>query len=396
MANAATGYSGQVSYQHQVCSLSVSLAGITLPSFIDPQIVPWTEILGAVEEPGLCQPVFSLLLYRKSSFERLTFLCDAASLWVAHIQTLLLEQRLANTTETPPRKRYLVIINPASGKGEAVNRWGQVYPFFEACLLHTVLTQRPFHAEDIVRNYNLEGLSAVLVVSGDGLMHEVINGLGKRLDWEKAMKTPVFLLPGGSGNAFSTTILYESGLSYSLENCAYLALKGVPRPLDLTRVAFESGRSVFSFLSVTWSYIADVDIESEFLRFLGGWRFYLYGVWRLIRLRRYQGTVSYTDEEGKQRVQRGAFVYFAACNMPFLGEGAFIAPRSRSDDGYNDLLLVNSESAGRYRLGRILLTEDSGNHLNYPELEYHKTRKWSLRPDLRTGRVCVDGEVKSI
>jgi len=70
--------------------------------------------------------------------------------------------------------------------------------------------------------------------------------------------------------------------------------------------------------------------------------------------------VMYANEEGQQRVQSGSFVYFMACNMPFIGESAFIAPRSRSDDSYSDLLLVNSVQAGRYRLARILLTEDSG------------------------------------
>ena len=64
--------------------------------------------------------------------------------------------------------------------------------------------------------------------------------------------------------------------------------KGEARPLDLIKVVFESSNCLF-LLSVTWSYIADVDVELEFLRFLEGWRFYLYGLWRLIRLKRYQG-----------------------------------------------------------------------------------------------------------
>lgn len=390
----ASIYHGQVSYQHQTCFLSAFLTGIELTLPHESLSFAWSEVLGAVEEPPLLHPVFSLLLYRQSHFQRLTFLCEDAKMWVAQVQTLLLERRSAESSERPPRKRYLVLINPASGKGQAIARWSQIYPFFEGCVLDIVVTQRSLQAMDVVRDYNLEGLTAILVVSGDGLMHEVINGLGKRFDWEKALKTPVFLLPGGSGNAFSASILYESQLPPTLENCAYLALKGEARPLDLIKVVFESGRTVYSFLSVTWSYIADVDVESEFLRFLGGWRFYIYGIWRLIRLKRYQGTVIYVDEGGLQRVQRGSFVYFAACNMPFLGESAFIAPRSRSDDGYSDLLLVNSSQAGRYRLARILLTEDSGNHLHYPELEYYKTRKWALLPDTRTGRICIDGEVR--
>lgn len=50
---------------------------------------------------------------------------------------------------------------------------------------------------------------------------------------------------------------------------------------------------MFSFLSVGWGLLADVDIESEPLRMLGGQRFTIWSVHRLIRLRTYKGRVSY-------------------------------------------------------------------------------------------------------
>lgn len=50
---------------------------------------------------------------------------------------------------------------------------------------------------------------------------------------------------------------------------------------------------MFSSLSVGWGLISDIDIESERLRAIGGQRFTIWSVHRLISLRTYKGTVSY-------------------------------------------------------------------------------------------------------
>lgn len=50
---------------------------------------------------------------------------------------------------------------------------------------------------------------------------------------------------------------------------------------------------MFSFLSVGWGLLSDIDIESERLRAIGGQRFALYAIARLLGLRTYKGKVSY-------------------------------------------------------------------------------------------------------
>lgn len=51
---------------------------------------------------------------------------------------------------------------------------------------------------------------------------------------------------------------------------------------------------IYSFLSVAWAIIADCDINSEVLRFLGSPRFTLWGVFRVIFMKRYRGSVIYS------------------------------------------------------------------------------------------------------
>lgn len=50
---------------------------------------------------------------------------------------------------------------------------------------------------------------------------------------------------------------------------------------------------MFSFLSVGWGLLSDIDIESERLRAIGGQRFAVWALARLVGLRRYRGTLTY-------------------------------------------------------------------------------------------------------
>lgn len=68
--------------------------------------------------------------------------------------------------------------------------------------------------------------------------------------------------------------------------------------MDVVRVQLQH-RSVYSFLSIGWGLISDVDIESERIRLLGYQRFTVWTLYRLVNLRTYHGRISYllTEQE---------------------------------------------------------------------------------------------------
>lgn len=78
-----------------------------------------------------------------------------------------------------------------------------------------------------------------------------------------------------------------------LTNCTLLLCHGAVSPLDLVSVTTASGSHFFSFLSVAWGFISDVDIESEKFRHMGAARFTLGTVVRLASLNTYRGRLSY-------------------------------------------------------------------------------------------------------
>ncbi|KAB5584634.1 hypothetical protein PHYPO_G00109760 [Pangasianodon hypophthalmus] len=205
-------------------------------------------------------------------------------------------------------RRFLVLINPQSGKGQAQALFNThvQHMLQEADITYTLqITERQNHARELVREADLSQWDAVVIMSGDGLLFEVVNGLMEREDWEKAIQMPLGVLPGGSGNALAASIHYYSGSqSVSgeelLVSCGFMLCKGLVSHMDLTSVCMASSPRLFSFLSLAWGFVADVDIESEKYRHVGAARFTMGTLVRLASLRVYKGKLAYLPAEESQ------------------------------------------------------------------------------------------------
>ncbi|KAM9723603.1 sphingosine kinase 2 [Menidia menidia] len=239
-----------------------------------------------------------------------------AERWSAAVQCLLRGVTVTAETEfsrslLPRPRRLLLLVNPFSGRGQAM-QWCQTYilPMIrEANISYNLIqTERQNHARELIREISLSEWDGIIIVSGDGLLHEVINGLMERPDWEQAIKTPVGILPCGSGNALAGSINHHAGYDMCLRetlllNCCFLLCRGGVRPMDLVSVTTSPApsnhshaaapRRLFSFLSVAWGFVSDVDIESERYRGLGSARFTLGTLVRIASLRSYKGRLSY-------------------------------------------------------------------------------------------------------
>lgn len=209
-------------------------------------------------------------------------------------------------------RRLLVIVNPFAGTGSAKKMLHkEVVPTLkEAGLDYDVLlTERANHAReviaaepDIARRWR-----GVIIVSGDGVIHEVMNGIFDRPDWKQVFQSvPLGVVPGGSGNGLSRSLIHAQnepfdgkGAVSSVMNVA----RGKIIPLDLFHMD-TSGTDVvdgpvnelphrIGFLHISWGIIADVDIESEKIRGLGALRFTIYGLLRIGKLKTYKGKLWY-------------------------------------------------------------------------------------------------------
>lgn len=70
-----------------------------------------------------------------------------------------------------------------------------------------LVTTHSGHATEIVRDLPLQKYDAIITMSGDGLIHEVLNGLAEHASPLTAMRTPIAPIPTGSGNGLSLNLL---------------------------------------------------------------------------------------------------------------------------------------------------------------------------------------------
>ncbi|KAM4703990.1 sphingosine kinase 2 [Rhinophrynus dorsalis] len=237
-----------------------------------------------------------------------------AEKWATAIKCLIQGIPISCETEIVPEllpraKRLMLLLNPCGGRGNALQQChAHILPMItEADISYNLIqTERQNHARELVQAISLEEWDGIVVISGDGLLYEVINGLMERPDWEDAIKMPLGILPCGSGNALAGAINYNAGFEQAmgselLLNCILLLCHGTVTPMDLVSVTTCSGTRSFSFLSVAWGFISDVDIESEKYRHMGSARFTVGTMVRVASLRTYRGRLSYLPVQDAHR-----------------------------------------------------------------------------------------------
>ncbi|PIK54929.1 Sphingosine kinase 1 [Apostichopus japonicus] len=201
------------------------------------------------------------------------------------------------------KRKFLVCINPFSGPGNAKQIYShEVKPVFQEADIEVeeLVTIKQNHAREFARTVSYKDYDAVIIVSGDGLIFEWLNGIMERDDRDQAIKLPMGIIPAGSGNALATAMLVskqEQCFKNSHLHSALLAAKGRPTPMDVVEVHYGK-KKVYSFLAVAWGIISDIDIESEWLRFMGSPRFTIQAFIRIMALRKYRGILYYLPAEG--------------------------------------------------------------------------------------------------
>lgn len=337
-----------------------------------------------------------------------------------------------------PGKRILVLINPHGGQGkaEAIYR-RHAAPIFAAarCTTDIVITKRRNHATEIARDVDVAKYDAVVCCSGDGLPHEVLNGFAKRPDCQKVLKTlPLCQLPCGSGNAMAVSLFGHPSPSLA----ALSIVKGCPMPLDLMYMT-QGATTSLSFLSQSYGIVADCDLGTENLRWMGGIRFDLGVLVKTVSGTTYPceiavkyvhrdvsqakayyerhvdghseedsslvdpftdslalppprlGTVNDPLSDDWQKLHLESLSMFYVGNMPYMSATALMFPYALPNDGTLELLHWET-SIGRVNSLNTLLDVEKGNHVNNPKISYSKIEAYRLTPKITKGYLSVDGE----
>ncbi|KAG1756719.1 ATP-NAD kinase-like domain-containing protein [Suillus paluster] len=331
-----------------------------------------------------------------------------------------------------PSKNLKVLVNPHGGPGKARAMYvNKVEPIFLAagCTLDVTYTTHGGHALEIAREMKL-GYDAIVILSGDGLIHEVLNGINQHQNREKAFRIPIVPIPTGSANGLSLNLL---GLQDGLDVCAASlnVLKGQPLKTDL--FSFTQGdRQRISFMSQTIGIMADIDIETEHLRWMGDTRFIL-GYLRAIIARKscpIELSMKVVDQDKSRMMdalyaRRGGaspglsspsssllsddkkldsssssdeewtrfekpILWMYAGQGPFVSQTLMQFPVSLADDGLIDISI--QEITSRRNLLRAIDGAEEGRTYWTNSNRYFKASSYRARPLAPTGMLVVDGE----
>mmetsp|Transcript_10212 Transcript_10212/g.24358 ORF Transcript_10212/g.24358 Transcript_10212/m.24358 type:complete len:489 (+) Transcript_10212:129-1595(+) len=338
----------------------------------------------------------------------------------------------------PPR--FAVVINPASGSHRGRKVWEEIEPLFRsaagaACSVRE--SSRRGGIGEIVRGLDPRGVDAIVLVGGDGTVHEAVQGLLDRPDWEAAAAVPLVQVPAGSGNALCASLRLTGAW-----HAAYAALKGNTRPMDAATVLAPNQPRRFSFLSLTTGLLANLDIGTEHLRWMGELRFTLGGLYEILAARTNRTRVTFLPLESAGRVQAapaeaiGAtsgglegppcpvlqqlgrsydtsdasffsrvhdgppagwqqlpdepLQLIVAANMPWLATSSHVLPTAELSDGAYTLMWTTK--ASRLQGLDCMAKMEKGEHTNLPFVHTAKVAAMIFEPlDVKASLVC-DGE----
>jgi diacylglycerol kinase (ATP) len=267
--------------------------------------------------------------------------------------------------------RTVFLVNPASANGKTGKRWPEIGRAAQAAGLRgeAIFSERPGQLGDLAREAADEGATLLVVVGGDGTVHEVVNGIAGRDGIELA------LIPRGTGWDFARTHKIPKRLGEALR----IAKEGQVRSFDLGRATYLADGSdqtawFANMASVGMSGAVAAKANST-TKALGAKTSYLLALgavfarWKNVELR------VRVDEEERRGLMEDTIVAVGR----YLAGGMMITPDAEPDDELFDVLLIGDVT--KTELVRVMPKIYRGTHLPHPKGEVLRGRNVSIEAD---------------
>lgn len=292
---------------------------------------------------------------------------------------------------------YIFIINPTAGSGSAIKQFAKI----QASQLYKEIESRYFitkyngHAEKIVshlvKEQSNKSITTIIVIGGDGTLHEVVNGIGKR-------HIPIAIIPSGSGNDFvrnfsmgrkplailEAIVEGKSELSYWLGN---YQMKNAKKRYFVNSIGFGFDAEV-----------AQTANQSFYKRILNKFRLgkVSYVIALIQVLRRFKPLNIEVEVNGQKRQIHNCWMVTIA-NHPYYGGGMKIIPDASTQPSIFPVLIIHSIS--KWKVLGLFMTVFTGKHVNFKEVELFEATElkifstdklyYQVDGETHIGRPCV-------
>lgn len=292
----------------------------------------------------------------------------------------------------------LIIINPISGKGNSKKIFNTIVkPHLlkvnndtnDYCLYETDYVG---HATELIGEYKLETVKQMILIGGDGLIHEVVQGL----NIQNRFDIPIYIIPTGSGNGLAKS-LHINSIDDSIRCLTNLKQAQAPNTtkVDLFQVSYGKYKR-YSFLSQTWAMISDIDIGTEWLRCIGELRFF-WGILKfLFKNKSISGELNYKWDTDDRISVNGQFTLFCSSNVPWISSDFKMLPDAVMDDNLIDIIYIVNYTMTFFEKILLLYYCLRGEHIKKCKyINYIRTSEYSLQEleHKNPSYIVCDGEI---
>jgi diacylglycerol kinase (ATP) len=281
-------------------------------------------------------------------------------------------------------KRYLVILNPTASGGRA----GRMAPQIRSDLMahgldfDLVLTERPWHATDLVGEAVQQGYNIVVAAGGDGTVNEVINGM-MQLDHSGRGDICLGVLPVGGGNDFAFGMGLPTDYKAGLETLVH----GESQPIDIGRITgglYPQGRYFGNGVGIGYDAKVSFSVQRSSLRgFLG----YLVAALKTLFFEFHPPTVEI--EMNHQTITQPSMMV-SIMNGRRMGGGFIMTPTALPDDGAFDLCIA--KKVHKFVILRLIPRFMQGTQAGHPAIRFEQSERVRVKAIEGTLPVHADGE----
>jgi len=254
--------------------------------------------------------------------------------------------------------RILLIVNPFSGRGKAIDMLSEADRLFsEIGITPDIrITESPEQAMEIAFNASRCGYRRIVAMGGDGTVNMVASGL-------LGSEAVLAVIPAGTGNDFFKLLKIKTDLETACRTAAF----GSTIDLD---VGLFNDRPFFNMLGI--GFDAEVAVEANKSNNNLGLLTYLlavYKVWK--RFPTFEVRLRIDNYEFSEQVMLVAVGIGRS-----TGGGFLLTPQAVADDGKFDICIVHKTS--RRRIFSILPRIIKGTHIRQPETSVYRCRQLEI------------------
>jgi YegS/Rv2252/BmrU family lipid kinase len=278
----------------------------------------------------------------------------------------------------------VILVNPASANGSTGKRWPTLAARIAAAGVRgdALMSERPGHLGQLASDAVRHGARSLVVVGGDGTIHEVADGL---LAAGLGTAAELSVLPLGTGKDFARSLRIPARLEAALE----VARHGEVRTIDVGRATYtvDGGEAQSYFANFAGAGISGAIARRANVttKALGGRLSFMLAT--LAVFSRWKPSEMTVTIDGVERQLR--LLEALAMNGDYTAGGMWVAPEAAPDDGLFDAVLIGDFSKAEFATTFPKIYR--GRHVGHRKVEIVRAR--DLRVDAPTRLpIVLDGE----